>query len=224
LIKAIIFDFDGVIVDSADIKTEAFKKLFSDYPKKSREIVNYHLLNAGISRYVKFRYVYKHILRKRLSKDKEIELGKHFSQIVLQKIINALLVAGAEEFLDTYKNSYQFFIASGTPEDELYNIINTKGLQGYFKEIHGSPKGKTGIINSIIQKYGFSRDGVVYVGDSESDRLAAEKTGIAFIERKADLDTKTESNPWIIKDLTNLNETLQKIELENRKKKQKILL
>lgn len=219
MIKALIFDFDGVIVESADIKTEAFKKLFSDYPKKSGEIINYHLLNAGISRYVKFRYVYGHILRKTLSKNKEIELGKNFSQIVLQKIINAPLVSGAEEFLDRYKNSYQFFIASGTPEDELCNIINAKGLQGYFKEIHGSPKEKRGIINSIIQKHGFSSDGVVYVGDSESDRLAAEKSGIAFIERKADLDTKTQSNFWIIRDLTNLNETLQKIELENKKKK-----
>ncbi|GAF78578.1 unnamed protein product, partial [marine sediment metagenome] len=34
MIKAIIFDFDGVIVESSDIKTEAFRELFQDYPQK----------------------------------------------------------------------------------------------------------------------------------------------------------------------------------------------
>lgn len=76
MIKAIIFDFDAVIVESANIKTEAFKVLFADYPKKIYEIINYHLVNAGISRYVKLLNIYEHILGKDLPKDKEIELGK----------------------------------------------------------------------------------------------------------------------------------------------------
>lgn len=32
MLKLIILDFDGVIVEPADIKTEAFRKLFSNYP------------------------------------------------------------------------------------------------------------------------------------------------------------------------------------------------
>ena len=61
MIKAIIFDFDGVLVESAEIKTEAFRQLFSSFPDKVHEIVEYHKRNMGISRYVKFRYFYENI-------------------------------------------------------------------------------------------------------------------------------------------------------------------
>ena len=63
MIKAIIFDFDGVLVESNHIKTEAFKELFQDYPQHLDEIVKYHVLNGGLSRYIKIQYIYK----KRLS-------------------------------------------------------------------------------------------------------------------------------------------------------------
>ncbi len=188
MIKAIIFDFDGVILESADIKTEAFAELFSGYLQKNKEIIEYHLVNAGISRYVKFRYIYEQILGQSLSKEKETELGRSFSQIVLQKVLNASFVPGAKEFLDTNKSRYQFFIASGTPEEELHNIIGSRGLKGYFKEIHGSPKRKTDIINDILNKHAFARNEVVYIGDAESDRRAAEETGVAFIERRGNED------------------------------------
>lgn len=212
MIKAIIFDFDGVILESANIKTEAFVELFSDYPQKHKDIVNYHLTNAGISRYVKFRYIYEHILEQKLSKQKEIELGKRFSKIVFQKVLRAPFVAGAKEFLDTNKSRYLFFIASGTPEGELHKIIYARGLQGYFKEIHGSPKEKIDIINNIINNYSLVKDETVYVGDAQSDRIAAEQSGVIFIERRSNLDSKLDDCPWIIRNLFNLSRILRKIE------------
>ena len=42
MIKAIIFDFDGVLVESTQIKTEAFRNLFSKWPDKVDEMVRYH--------------------------------------------------------------------------------------------------------------------------------------------------------------------------------------
>lgn len=212
MIKAIIFDFDGVIVESVEIKTKAFKELFTDYPQKIEEIVQYHLANGGISRYVKFRYIYEQILGQKLSEDTEIKLGKDFSKIVLQKIIAAPFVAGAKEFLDRQKNRYQFFIASGTPEEELRRIIDAKGLRGYFEQIHGSPKKKIDIIKYIMNKYDFDKNEVVFVGDAQGDRISADEAEIVFIELKTNLDSKSESYPWIISDLSNLSEILKRID------------
>ena len=58
MIKAIIFDFDGVLIESAAIKTEAFREVFSKWQDKVDEIVTYHNKNMGISRFVKFKYFY----------------------------------------------------------------------------------------------------------------------------------------------------------------------
>src|SRR3989304_1573816 len=56
MIRAIIFDFDGVIVESVDIKTKAFARLFEHEGKVVVEkVVDYHLKNGGVSRFDKFR-------------------------------------------------------------------------------------------------------------------------------------------------------------------------
>ena len=44
MIKAVIFDVDGVIIESAEIKTKAFEILFADYPDKLSEIIRFQRL------------------------------------------------------------------------------------------------------------------------------------------------------------------------------------
>ena len=58
MINSIIFDFDGVILESVSVKTAAFRQLFSFAPEHVDEIVQYHLDNGGMSRFDKFRYIY----------------------------------------------------------------------------------------------------------------------------------------------------------------------
>lgn len=42
----IILDFDGVILESVEVKTEAFRRLFSFAPGHVEEIVNFHRENG----------------------------------------------------------------------------------------------------------------------------------------------------------------------------------
>jgi hypothetical protein len=72
MIKAIIFDFDGVITESVGVKTEAFKKLFCKHPKHIGKIIKLHLSHGGLSRFVKFEMIYSDILKRPLSKTAKI--------------------------------------------------------------------------------------------------------------------------------------------------------
>ena len=67
MIRSIFFDFDGVIIDSVGVKTNAFMEIFKDHPRHREEILAYHQLNGGLSRYIKIRYIYEKILKKELS-------------------------------------------------------------------------------------------------------------------------------------------------------------
>ena len=60
--KTIIFDCDGVILNSNRIKTQAFKETLSNYKKELvDEFISYHELNGGISRYEKIRFFVENI-------------------------------------------------------------------------------------------------------------------------------------------------------------------
>ena len=182
MIKVLLFDFDGVILESAVIKTAAYRKLFErKYPDKVDEFMKYHIQNAGISRYVKFQYFYEKILGIRLTEEKKKELINNFSQIVLKETFNASFVKGMPEFLAENYKKFPLFVVTGTPNEEINCIINKRKLNVYFKEIHGSPKEKKEIIRDILNRYKWSPKEVVFFGDAESDLRTAEETGVIFI-------------------------------------------
>lgn len=215
MIKAIIFDFDGVLVESTQIKTEAFRKLFSQWPDKVDEIVSYHLKNMGISRYVKFKYFYETILGRIYSEEKGVELGRRFSELVLDEIKNAPFVKGVKEFLGKYYQEYMFFIASGTPQTELLEIVSSKGMANYFKGVFGTPATKTEIVKNVLTEYCLEKKQLVFVGDADSDRIAANGAGIPFVARLTDDNTSLNNQEWNIKDMTELEHVIQKIDNMN---------
>ena len=63
MIENIFFDFDGVIADSVNVKTEAFKQLYLKYGDEiAAKVVHHHIQNGGMSRFEKFKYYHKEYL------------------------------------------------------------------------------------------------------------------------------------------------------------------
>ena len=90
MIRAIVFDFDGVLVESVDVKTHAYARLFKEYGKDIvSKVVDYHVKNGGVSRFVKFRTIYSKILKKPLSEDIFKSLCDQFSNIVVDEVVAA---------------------------------------------------------------------------------------------------------------------------------------
>ncbi len=211
MIKAIIFDLDGVILESADIKTKAFRKLFEGYPEKVDIIVDYHLKNMGVSRYIKFRHIYNNILGMKLSVAQEEKLTKKFSDIALEEILKTPFVPGALEFLKSNHKNYPLFLASGTPEEELVFIVKKRGMFGYFQEVHGSPKLKADIVKSILERKEFLPKDVVFVGDAETDMQAAKETGVNFIARVSPHSGNVSGSNLKLFDLRGLSDLIMSI-------------
>ena len=81
--SAIIFDFDGVIAESVEIKTEAFRDMYAPYGKEvSDKVVDHHLKNGGMSRFEKIPFYHRSFLGKDLSKSQIVDLGKHLAMQV----------------------------------------------------------------------------------------------------------------------------------------------
>lgn len=179
----IIFDFDGVILESVDTKTDAFRELFLFVPEHVDEIVDYHLKNGGMSRYDKFKYIYANILHSELTEDQFNYLCIQFGKLVIKKVLKSPFVPGVHDFLKKNFHNFSFFIVSATPEDELLQIVTEKKLASFFKGIYGSPTKKIDHINTIIDRTRINKEHVLFIGDALNDLIAAKTTGIRFIGR-----------------------------------------
>jgi HAD superfamily hydrolase (TIGR01549 family) len=184
LIKSIIFDFDGVILDSNKIKSNAFTKLFKDKNKNQENldmIIRYHKDNMGISRNKKIKFYYENILKQKITNKEVDKIASDYSKLVFNKIIKTKFISGSKYFLSKNFKRYLFFVSSGTPENELINICEKRKIDKYFTGIYGSPDNKEKHIKRIMKKNSLKENEVIFIGDALADYNAAVKNKIFFI-------------------------------------------
>ncbi len=183
--QAIIFDFDGVVVESGKIKTQAFAELYRPYGEEIvAAVVQFHTQNGGMSRYRKFRHFQEYFLLKPpLTEAEEKQLDIRFSELVVEAVIAAEAVPGAVELIRQQAGRIPLFIASGTPETELKVIVERRGLTPYFTEVRGAPALKKTIIADILSTHALSPESVLMIGDAMADLEGAQANNTAFLGR-----------------------------------------
>jgi len=183
--QAIIFDFDGVVVESGKIKTQAFAELYYPYGEEIvAAVVQFHNQNGGLSRYRKFRYFQQHFLNKPpLTAEEENELDRRFSELVVEAVIASDAVPGAVELIRQQATRIPLFVASGTPEKELKVIVERRGLTPYFKAVRGAPALKQTLIAEILSAHALKPESVLMIGDAMADYEGAQANGTAFLGR-----------------------------------------
>ncbi|SDO38756.1 HAD family hydrolase [Desulforhopalus singaporensis] len=188
-LEAIFFDFDGVIVDSTAIKTEAFRTLFGAYDNETVEkVLHHHRLHGGISRIDKIAYAHSEIIGKPLTRPEVDRWAADYSGLVVERVIATSLVAGVEQFFQKRPGHLKIFLVSGTPEQELKHIVDKRNLAGFFDQILGSPTKKPVHIRHLLQRYDLDCSRCVFVGDATTDYEASRETGLDFIGIQSDVD------------------------------------
>lgn len=208
MIKSIIFDFDGVILDSVDIKSEVFKEVFAPFGKKILDYsINYHIKHGGISRFEKIKHILNLFFESREAKILEKSIINKFNFLIRKKVFKANFIKGAPEFLEKNYNSFNMFISTGTPEKEIIEILKFKKIKHFFKAVYGSPDIKDIHVEKILKNNSEKIDEYVFIGDSKSDLITASKYKIKFIgieNKNFDFGTDVK-----IKDLSNLEFVLK---------------
>jgi phosphoglycolate phosphatase-like HAD superfamily hydrolase len=211
--RVIVLDFDGVVVESNQIKHQAFSDLFSNYPEFYDQIMVYHRSHNAVDRHEKFRYIMEHIMHQPYSKECAGIWALEYAIMTRQKIIQSPFVNGAPELINDLRRFFPIFLASATPLDELRIILEARGIAGLFKEVYGAPMKKILVFEDIARKEMVKPDEILFVGDSHEDYLAAKQFGCRFIGRIDEYDfndVKTERfndlheiKTYIIKNLMN---------------------
>ena len=190
--KTWIFDCDGVILDSNNLKTEAFYEVALAYGKDNAEkFIQYHKKNGGISRYEKFNYFFKSILRKPDYHD-EIDVALAlYGKLVKEKLLASEETSGARECLKKIPKNTIVITISGGNQDEIREIFQLKGLSIYFSGIFGSPQDKNMIIRNLITSKEIVPP-VIFIGDSFYDYEVAKNNNFSFLF----MSQYSEFNEW----------------------------
>jgi len=179
--ETLIFDCDGVILNSNKIKTKAFydtAKIFGD--KSALALKNYHLLNGGISRYEKFTYLFTNILCRPFESGEIDELLFNFSNEVKKALLTCEVASNIDELREKTKSA-KWMIASGGDQIELREVFSIRGLDEYFDcGIFGSPDDKYEILKREKRK-GNITGKCLFLGDSEYDYQVATAEKMDFI-------------------------------------------
>jgi phosphoglycolate phosphatase-like HAD superfamily hydrolase len=180
----VIWDFDGVIKESLDAKSDAFEALFMRYGAEvAARVRAHHEAHPGRSRFEKMP-LYLSWAEVEASEEQVRRHCELFSDSVVDAVIDAPMVPGVREYLFMHAHRQVFVIASATPQEELRRIVEACGLADCFAAVRGAPTTKSAIIGEALRGAGCPAAAARMVGDAVTDRDAAAAHGVPFVLRR----------------------------------------
>lgn len=168
--KIFVFDFDGTLVDSVNLKLNTFFKIFQPYCIPESVISSVLKEFPDLNRYDTIQFI---LDRGKLLANAKA-LSELYSSIVLDGILKAPHLEFAAETLNFLKKSNcSVYLSSNTPQLILDEIIKRMKWKRYFKDVFGYPTLKVDTLKKIISSSEFPSSSVLVIGDGESDKISA---------------------------------------------------
>ena len=181
-IKSLIFDCDGVILNSNKVKKAAYYKVaFSYYGERlANLLVEYLEENTGKPREHFFTHFLNNIASFHTSgpsvEELVIEVGEEIHKGLMECEISQSLFELRENTPDL-----KWLVVSGGVESELRDIFTKRSLLDLFDAgVYGGPMTKDEILNSLIKENKLEFP-ALFLGDSMYDHKAANRANIDFL-------------------------------------------
>lgn len=179
--RTLVFDCDGVILNSNKVKTQAFYQTALPYGENAaRALVDYHVDNGGVSRYKKFNYFLERIISGASSVVTIDSLLASYARYVQEGLLTCQIASDLHKLREKTSNA-RWIIVSGGDQSELRSLFTERELAELFDGgIFGSPDTKDEIL-AREQSNGKILPSALFLGDSKYDYQAAIAAGVDFV-------------------------------------------
>ncbi|WP_020166481.1 MULTISPECIES: HAD family hydrolase [Methylotenera] len=181
--KTIVFDCDGVILDSNVVKTEAYfrtAKNLGATDQQAQALVDYHVKLGGISRYHKFDWYVREVLKQPATEAAIQTLLDEFSRELEEGLMHCTIAEGLQELRDATADA-NWMILSGGDQQEIRDLFVKRNLADLFDGgLFGSPDNKDTVL-AREKDNGNCQMPALFVGDSKYDHEASTAAGLDFI-------------------------------------------
>lgn len=188
--KFVLFDFDGVIVDSFALALEINKKIcpftsVSEYKKR---------FEGNINEYLEEKTNHGDQCRHDLD---------FFDEYVPRMKNEVKLVPGIELVIQSLAEKYNLIIVSSTLSAPISELLDKYNLKKYFLEVMGNDvhKSKVEKIKMVFSKYSVTKEDCVFITDTLGDLREANHVGVKCIAVTWGFhapETLEKGNPYLI--------------------------
>jgi phosphoglycolate phosphatase-like HAD superfamily hydrolase len=178
--QTLVFDCDGVVLNSNKVKTNAFYKAALPYGEEAAQaLVTHHVANGGISRYKKFEWFLSHIVSNKVGPDLTLLL-QNYANEVLSGLLECEIAEGLFELRQETSHA-NWLIVSGGDQEELREVFSARALSILFDGgIFGSPDSKDKILARELDSGNINKHSL-FLGDSKYDHLASSGANLDFV-------------------------------------------
>ena len=182
-IRSIVFDFDGTLIDSNNLKYNAYFRLFptDDHHEQIIRLVLSEFFEK--SRYMILEKIFHKLgnVQPLFLEEKIKKLAFRYNEIVVAGAKQCPEKPGAEKALRKLTQAYDLYVSSTTPDAELKKIIQYRKWNDYFRGVFGYPHEKSATLRHIMTAENLTSDEILVVGDGESDRKSARDNNCPFM-------------------------------------------
>lgn len=181
---ALVFDCDGVLLDSNSFKTESFRSSLLEQGFDEADVAEFVKLQKrsfGLSRYRQFEMFFTEILGREVDVGMRDALVVAFGRKCREGYMDSPPTSGCIALLESLKGRYPLFIASGSDERELRDVFFARRLDHYFRAIYGSPVQKSELMHRIVTDLKPDNPrSIWFFGDAKADFEAAQAVSASF--------------------------------------------
>jgi phosphoglycolate phosphatase-like HAD superfamily hydrolase len=192
MIKCVVLDFDGVLVQSNAIKRNAYFEIFEDI------LLGKNLIEKGIAnspagdRYEVIRSILDVAIQaNRIPTPAKVEelierYAQRYNGLCEEAVVKCPEVRGVSDVLPELAAARPLYINSDTPEEPLRRIVHKRGWTQAFRQILGRPRTKEENLKTVLNSENLPPDHVIFCGDRQSDLKAATAVRMRFIAMRSD--------------------------------------
>jgi phosphoglycolate phosphatase-like HAD superfamily hydrolase len=218
VIRVVVFDFDGVLIDSNDVKYGTFLWLFPQDEQSQHVVRSILERHRESSRYDLLRAIVAE-----LEDDKHTPEGRESMVATLAErysdtVEATLLARGVDPSLrvlleELSREGRTLYVNSGTPLEPLRRLVNMLQLRPFFRDVYGCEGDKGENLRDVLTRERVMPYEVLAIGDGENDRRAANHVGCHFVGVRNPFNRWADSGPFLtIDDVTSVRDVIRELD------------
>lgn len=178
---ALVFDFDGTLVDAGDIKKRAYFAAMAqvvDSPRSALEAA--HRRYGTLNRLPQLQSAFREVVGRSPRVVESAAMEQAFAEFVAAERHTIRPFPRIAEFLDAQRPTRYLAIASNAPQNEVEDACKALNLASRFDAVYGFPTSKPDALDAVRRRWDLPREALLFVGDRPEDGEAAARAGVPF--------------------------------------------